>query len=50
MDEEGRMQLYAQTRLLRLLKALPPADSLDDEVKACLAAMLSFERNLQQFE
>lgn len=49
MDESGRMQLYAQLRLLRLLSALPRGGDLSGEAKACIAAALSFERNLVQF-
>ena len=49
MDESGRMQLYAQLRLLRLLRALPRGGDLSGEAKACIAAALSFERNLVQF-
>ena len=43
------MRLYAQLRLLRLLGVLLLAGDLSGEVKACIAASLSFERNLVQY-
>ena len=48
MDEGGRLVLYAQLRLLRLLGALPRPAALSEEVRACCDAALNIERNLRQ--
>lgn len=48
MSDEERHQLLCQLRLLRALGALPAAADLSPEERACVAAALEIERDLQQ--